>query len=81
MIVLGEDEALLLRAKSDFFEEVEGSKVLRKAGSVWMKNGPCDYIPRIEVEKLQTLKNFPLDRNEGIYVRDKRTGEVKMIKG
>lgn len=26
-------------------------------------------------------KVYPLDKNEGIYVRDKRTGEVKMIKG
>ena len=46
-----------------------------------MKLGPCDYIPPIEVEVMEQRKSYPLDKNEGIYVRNKRTGEVKMIKG
>ena len=54
-----------------------------------MKVGPCDYIPPIEVQvinssgmpAIEKRKCYPLDKNEGIYVRDKRSGEVKMIKG
>lgn len=30
---------------------------------------------------MEQRKSFPLDKNEGIYVRDKKSGEVKMIKG
>ncbi len=30
---------------------------------------------------MEQRKSFPLDKNEGIYVRDKKTGEVKIIKG
>lgn len=78
IVVLGEDEGLLLKAKSEFKDE-EGKVV--KPGSIWMKVGPCDYIPPIEVQVIEQRKSFPLDKNEGIYVRDKQTGEVKMIKG
>jgi len=46
-----------------------------------MKLGPCDFIPPIGVEVIEQRKSFPLDKNEGIYVRNKRTGEVKMISG
>lgn len=46
ILVLGEDEGLLLKAKSEFKDE-EG-KVF-PPGSIWMKFGPCDYIPPIEV--------------------------------
>jgi len=74
--VIGEDEALLLKATMDFEDE---DKKLHKAGSIWMKRGPCEYIPPIEAIILETRKAFPLSLNEGIYVRNKETGEVKLI--
>jgi major vault protein len=46
-----------------------------------MKLGPCDYIPPIEGTVIEQSRSFPLDKNEGIYVRDKKTGVVKMISG
>lgn len=76
--VLGEDEALLLLARNDF---VDDTKNKRLSGEKWLITGPRDYIPPIEVEILETRKSIPLDENEGIYIRDNRTGEVKMIKG
>lgn len=76
--VLGEDEALLLLARNDFTDD---SKEKRRSGEKWLKKGPTEYIPPIEVEILETRKSIPLDENEGIYLRDNRTGEVKMIKG
>lgn len=78
IVILAEDEALLLKAKQGFKDE-DGED--RKPGSIWLKKGPCEYIPPIEVEVLQTRKAHPLDKNEGIYVRDKRTGEIKLIRG
>ena len=78
VVVLGEDEALLLKANSKFTDD-DGTKY--EPGNIWMKSGPCDYIPPIEVDVIEQRKSFPLDKNEGIYVRDKKTGEVKMIRG
>lgn len=76
--VLGEDEALLLLARNDF---VDDSKQKRISGEKWLITGPREYIPPIEVDIVETRKSIPLDENEGIYLRDNRTGEVKMIKG
>lgn len=76
--VLGEEEALLLRAKENF---EESKTVTRVAGERWMIYGPCDYIPPIEVEVITRRKAIPLDENEGIYVRNLKTGEVSAITG
>mmetsp|Transcript_18971 Transcript_18971/g.13758 ORF Transcript_18971/g.13758 Transcript_18971/m.13758 type:complete len:155 (-) Transcript_18971:1176-1640(-) len=78
MLVLGEEQALLLKARYDF-EEEKGKVV--KAGEVWMKQGPCDYIPPNHVEVIEVRKCYSLDKNEGFYVRDKRSGEVRLVKG
>ena len=78
VIVLGEDQGLLLKAKTTFKDD-DGT--VYQPGSIWMKLGPCDYIPPIEVEVIEKRKSYPLDKNEGIYVRDKKTGEVQMISG
>lgn len=76
--VLSEEEALLLRANFDYTDQ-EGNE--RKAGDIWMKYGPCEFIPRIEVEIVESRKIIPIGENEGIYVRDVQTGEVKSIVG
>jgi major vault protein len=71
--VLGEDEALLLRAR-----ESHGTK---KAGDKWMVTGPCDFIPNVEIDVVERRKSIPLDDNEGIYVRDTTTGTVRAVVG
>jgi major vault protein len=73
IIVLGEDETLLLKAKESF---VEG-KEKHRAGDVWLIKGPCDYLPPVEVEVLKQRKIIPLDEGEGIYIRDLETGKVR----
>ena len=75
---LQEDEALLLRALEDH-TDAEGNK--RMAGDKWMIYGPCRYIPPVEVELIEKRYSIPLDKNEGIYVRDTRNGSVRSIKG
>ena len=69
---------MLLKAIDSFTDEY-GHEI--KAGSVWMKTGPCDFIPKTEVLVIETRKSFPLDKNEGIYIRNKQTGEVSLMKG
>lgn len=43
--------------------------------------GPCSYIPPIEVQVIELRKKIALDKNEGIYVRDTKTGKVRSVSG
>jgi major vault protein len=79
--ILGEEEALLLRANENFVEEVDEKKVARKPGEEWMIYGPRKYVPPAEVRILERRRRIPLDENEGIYVRDKSTGKVYTVTG
>ncbi len=79
--VLGEQEALLLKAKEGFREGEGDNLIQRYPGDMWMIAGPRDYIPRVEVEVIEKRQAIPLDKNEGIYVRDIQTGELKVVSG
>ena len=46
-----------------------------------MIRGPIEYIPSVEVEVMTKRTAIPLDENEGIYVRDVKTGKVRAITG
>eukprot|EP01105_Mastigella_eilhardi_P013188 TRINITY_DN2997_c0_g2_i1.p1 TRINITY_DN2997_c0_g2~~TRINITY_DN2997_c0_g2_i1.p1 ORF type:complete len:821 (+),score=290.86 TRINITY_DN2997_c0_g2_i1:128-2590(+) len=76
--VLGEDEALLLRAKERF---TEGKENVHLPGDRWMVHGAADFIPPVEVEVLEKRQAIPLDENEGIYVRDIKSGRVRAEMG
>ena len=87
--ILKEDQALLLKAKEKAQVEERQLKdkskseyeVIQKTynpGDKWMVYGPMSYIPPIEVEVLETRSRIPQDKNEGIYVRDIRTGKVRI---
>lgn len=79
ILVIHEDEAVVLRAKVDHTDK--RTKKVHKAGSLWMINGPLDFIPDNEVEVVEKRKSQPLSENEGIYVRDMSNGEVKLVRG
>ncbi|CAF1039794.1 unnamed protein product [Brachionus calyciflorus] len=76
--VLGEDEGLILKCIESFDDE---TKVKRQPGDRWMIKGPTDYVPPVEVEVVTRRKAIPLDENEGIYVRDIKSGKVRAIVG
>ena len=46
-----------------------------------MIRGPCEYVPSVEVEVVAQRKAIPLDENEGIYVRDIKSGKVRAVCG
>merc|ERR1712137_1076532 len=71
--VLGENEALLLRAREAYTENNEE----HAPGDRWMIYGPADYIPPVEVEIVEKRRAIPLSDNEGVYVRDITTGKVR----
>jgi len=75
--VLQEEQALLLRAREAF----KDGKETRKPGDRWMIKGPSDYVPNIFVDIVETRTAIPLDENEGIYVRDIKTGKVRAVTG
>ncbi len=79
--VLGEQEALLLKAKEVLSEGEDANLIQRQPGDMWMIGGPRDYIPRVEIEVIEKRQAIPLDKNEGIYVRDVQTGELKLVSG
>lgn len=75
--ILGEDEGVILRANEGF----KDGAVERRPGDRWMIRGPVEYVPPVEVEVLMRRQAIPLDENEGIYVRDIKTGKVRSITG
>jgi major vault protein len=76
--VLGEDKGLILRASESCVDE---QYITRLPGDRWMIRGPVDYVPQVEVQVLQKLKAVPLDQNEGIYIRDTKSGKVRAVIG
>ena len=79
MLVLQEDEAVLLRAREKFHDPTTDKTYT--SGMTWMLKGPIDFIPPIEVEIVERRKAIPLSENEGVYVRDLWSGEVKLVRG
>ena len=77
IIVLGNDEALLLKAVEPF----DDNKVRRKPGEKWMISGPAEYIPPVQVVVLERRQAIALDENEGVYVRDETSGRVRAVIG
>eukprot|EP01126_Amoeba_proteus_P027920 TRINITY_DN2762_c0_g2_i1.p1 TRINITY_DN2762_c0_g2~~TRINITY_DN2762_c0_g2_i1.p1 ORF type:complete len:848 (-),score=185.69 TRINITY_DN2762_c0_g2_i1:144-2624(-) len=75
--VLDSEEALLLQAREAFKDKDEK----RQPGDRWMIHGPCDYVPPVTVDIVEKRTAFPLDENEGIYVRDLKTGRVRAVSG
>lgn len=75
--VLGEQEALLLQTHESFVD----NSIERKPGDLWMIEGPCDYIPPVQVDVLERREAIPLDKNEGLYVRVIKTGELRLVRG
>jgi len=75
--VLDSEEALLLCAR----ESIRDGEDARKPGDRWMIFGPTDYVPPVAVDVLEKRRAIPLDENEGIYVRDIKTGRVRAVTG
>lgn len=51
--------------------------IQHRPGDRWMLRGPIEYVPPATVEVLLRRDAIPLDENEGIYVRDIKTGKAR----
>ena len=81
VFVLGDDEGLVLRSLEHYQDDTVNPPVERHPGDRWMLKGPKEYTPPVEVEVLATRKAIPLHENEGIYVRNTKTGAVRAVIG
>ncbi|GAB6028612.1 hypothetical protein CHUAL_004449 [Chamberlinius hualienensis] len=79
--ILSETEGLILKANEAFTDYNLNPTVLRQPGDRWMIRGPTEYVPPVQVEVVTKRSAIPLDENEGIYVRDIKTGKVRAIIG
>ncbi|XP_023330832.1 major vault protein [Eurytemora carolleeae] len=81
VFVLGDNEGIVLRALENFMDEFQNPPVSRHSGDKWMLQGPLEYIPPVEVEVVTKRQAIPLHENEGIYVRNIKTGQVRAVIG
>jgi major vault protein len=75
--ILSEEEGLILKCN----EAHEDGDVKRNPGDRWMIRGPAEYVPPVQVEIVAKRVATPLDDNEGIYVRNIKTGKVRAVIG
>eukprot|EP00741_Cyanophora_paradoxa_P023322 tig00000254_g22529.t1 len=82
--ILGEEEALLLKAREEISDDQSleaGEGVVRKPGDRWLIRGPRDYVPDVRVDVVERRREIALGNNEGVYVRDLKSGEVRAVIG
>ena len=81
IFVLTDSEGLILAADEEFndlvVENGKEVKVTRKPGDRWMIRGPMEYVPPVQARVVRKNVAIPLHENEGIYVRDIKTGQVR----
>lgn len=75
--ILSKDEALLVVCK-EAFKDDNGEHI---PGERWLVRGPRSYIPSVEELVLEKRTRICLTDSEGIYVRDIKSGLVKMVTG
>lgn len=78
VFILTNRDAILVQAVQKSKDE-NGNQ--RLPGETWMEYGPKSYVPPVEVNVLREVNQLALDKNEGIYVRDTKTGKISSIIG
>jgi major vault protein len=79
--VFSDDEGLVLKSLEAFHDESVTPAIDRQPGDRWMLKGPMEYIPPVQVVVVAKRKATPLHENEGIYVRNTKTGSVRAVIG
>jgi major vault protein len=79
VIVLGDNESLVLMAEEAYDDGDDG--VTRAPGERWTLAGPGEFVPPVTVRVVETRAQLALDQNEGVYVRNRTSGEVRAVLG
>ncbi|VEL29454.1 unnamed protein product [Protopolystoma xenopodis] len=75
--ILSQNEGLVLKAT----EQITIGSRTYSPGEKWLIQGPMEYVPPVSVEVVCCRTSIPLDKSEGIYVRNTRSGRVRAIIG
>lgn len=75
--ILIQDTGLLMKALRDFKDD----DTERKAGDLWIVEGPTHYVPPKYAIVEKKVKAISLGRDEGIYVKNIRTGKIRLEEG
>jgi len=78
VFILSDQEGLVMTAEKAF---TDASGVERGPGDRWLIKGPCEYVPPVHAVVHKRRKANPLDQNEGIYVRNIKSGDVRKVCG
>ncbi|MEW6281132.1 MAG: SPFH domain-containing protein [Candidatus Eremiobacterota bacterium] len=77
---LTESEGLLLAAEHDAPHPTRPGDLLG-SGERLLLRGPRSYIPHEHIRVVSRVKALSLAENEGVYVQDHETGEVRLVPG
>ncbi|MFP4323932.1 MAG: hypothetical protein ACLFTK_15875 [Anaerolineales bacterium] len=78
--VLDDSQGLLLRAMKDAPHPTEDDVTLA-AGEEFLLKGPCRYIPHKDIRVKSFRQAISLPANEGVYIQNDDTGEVRLVRG
>ena len=82
MIFLQANEGIDFVAREAFTDETVTPAVSRSPGERWMVRGPVTgLVPPVEAEALNQRSAIPLGPNEGLYIQNTMTGEVRAEMG
>lgn len=85
--ILGEDEAVLVKAVEEFLDTEVNPPTKRVSGEQWLLRGPRNYIPNESVrvapgaDLTGKRRRLILGPGEGVYVRNILTGDVRAVVG
>lgn len=69
------------KKKGDAKGDGSDDTTLRHAGERWILTGPREFVPTKYVSVVEVREFIVLNENEGIYVRNLETGEVRSVMG
>lgn len=78
--VLTDSKALLIHAMREVPHPLNLDQVL-EAGEEILLKGPRRYIPHKDIRIKERRKSLSLADNQGVYVQNNDTGEVRLVKG
>ena len=71
-LVLCPGQACVLRARCSI------SHLYKEEGDMWMLHGPCNMHFTPDIELVEIRNSLCLNDNEGVYIRDIKTGQVRL---
>jgi len=82
--VLGRSDGLYVQATRDHEEEADGQDegaITRHEGTTWLVRGPRTFVPNKDVQIIGEAISLSLGEGEGCYLKDWRSGEVRLVSG